>query len=289
MSIETIQKNAVIPIEPGILRKKGGGFHSPSPFARQNLFCVLWGDEYLCDIPYKVCRNYLDALSLFRIVRGEMYFKYRGICFTARSGDVVFLDLRYPHYYKALGPLRLQTYLITGNCSQEYFEMLYKQHGGHFLNKAKTSFLFNYLQSELSSSFPNDHKLSFLIHNILGVLTLQESSAVSVPVAKAQEYMLCHYQEPINLADIAAHASLSQYHFSRIFKTETGYSPYEHLTNIRIRHAKQLLTETRESVEHIAVQCGFSSSSHFIRTFKKVTEVTPAMFRKFFDPEGFQP
>ncbi|MCH1981064.1 AraC family transcriptional regulator [Ruminococcus sp. OA3] len=288
MSIEKIQEDAVIPVEPGILQKKGGGFHSPSQFARQNLFCVLWGDEYICDIPYKVRRSYLDTLVLFRIVDGEMYFEYRDKSFTATSGDVVFLDARYPHYYKALGPLRLQTYMVTGNCSQAYFDMLYKQHGVHFLNRAKTSFLFNYLQNEISGDFPNDHKLSFLVHNILSVLTLQESSAVSAPVAKAQEYMLSHYHEPISLSDIADHASLSQYHFSRMFKNETGCAPYEHLTSIRIRHAKQLLTETRSTIEVIAIQCGFSSSSHFIRTFKKITGTTPAMFRKFFDPEGFK-
>ena len=73
MSIEKIQEDAVIPVEPGILQKKGGGFHSPSQFARQNLFCVLWGDEYVCDVPYKVRRNYLDTLVLFRIVDGGMF------------------------------------------------------------------------------------------------------------------------------------------------------------------------------------------------------------------------
>ena len=63
--------------------------------------------------------------------------------------------------------------------------------------------------------------------------------------------MLSHYHEPISLSDIADHASLSQYHFSRVFKNETGCAPYEHLTGIRIRHAKQLLTETRSTIEVI--------------------------------------
>ncbi len=138
--LKKFRKMPSYPWNPEYSRKKGGGFHSPSQFARQNLFCVLWGDEYVCDVPYKVRRNYLDTLVLFRIVDGGMFFEYREKSFTATSGDVVFLDARFPHYYRALGPLRLQTYMITGNCSQAYFDMLYRQHGVHFLNRAKTSF-----------------------------------------------------------------------------------------------------------------------------------------------------
>lgn len=288
MSIKELQNDAVIKNEPGIIRKMGKGFHMPEPFAVQNLFYMIWGDEYLCDTTYYVNRKFLDSLSLFHIVHGEMEFKYRGNQFTALAGDTVFLDFRYPHYYKAVQRTRVRQYLIAGNAAQSYFELLYEQHGSLFRDRGKTSVLFNFLQNELNEPFPDDHKISFLIHQILSILIIQERPSVSAPVQKAQEYILQHFQEPLTVDGIAASVSLSRYYFSRLFKKETGFAPHEYLLDVRLRNSKQLLTETSLSVEQIAFQCGFTSAVHFIRAFKKDTLVTPSAFRKYFDPIGFR-
>ena len=69
---------------------------------------------------------------------------------------------------------------------------------------------------------------------------------------------------------------------------ETGRTPHEYLSAVRLRHAKELLTETALSVEEIGFRCGFSSSTAFIRSFRQATSITPASFRKYFDPAGFR-
>ena len=48
MKIEEIQNKVTIPNEQGIVKKRGIYFYSPSDFARDHLFCVLWGGEYTC-------------------------------------------------------------------------------------------------------------------------------------------------------------------------------------------------------------------------------------------------
>ena len=97
-----------------------------------------------------------------------------------------------------------------------------------------------------------------------------------------------HYREPVSVDDIAASAALSKYHFSRLFREKTGVSPHEYLSSLRLQHARKLILETSLSVEDIASRCGFSTASHFIRAFKKEMEFTPAAYRKYFDPSGFQ-
>lgn len=288
MSIHEVYKRSLIKNEPGILSKKGGGFYMPSPFAVKNLFYVIWGDEYICSEEYYVKREYLDSLALFQVVNGELNVRYRDRSFLARSGDVIFFDLRFPHYYKAETQTRIRQYMIAGNAAQAYYEMLYEQYGIHYPDKGKTSILFSLLQNELNSGIPNDHKISALLHQILSILALQERPDLSPAVAEAQEYISRHFKEDIHVGSIAGAASLSKYHFSRLFKKETGFSPHEYLQDVRIRHAKQLLTGTRLSVEEIGYECGFSSTTHFIRAFKKRTMVTPAHFRKYFDPIGFR-
>lgn len=288
MPLKELQQKAIIKNESGIVSKKGKGFHTPAAFALENLLYIIWSDEYICNEHYRVQRSYLDSLVLFHIVYGEMEFQYQGKSFTAIDGDDIFLDLRYPHTYKATTQTRVQQYMIGGAAAQKYYELLYSHYGPILQNKRRTSVLFSRLQSELNTPFPNDHQVAALLQQIFSTLVVQNQPCISSTVLKAQEYIISHFQHPISVDDIAASVSLSRYHFTRVFKKETGYSPHEYLSNIRIRHAKQLLIETSATVEQIAFQSGFSSATHFTRMFKQKNMITPVDFRKFFDPIGFQ-
>jgi len=286
--MEKIHQEGMIAGEQGILEKRGVFFHSPSPFARANLFYALWAAEYTCDVPYGVNRPYLNSFLLFRIIEGVLCFEYRDRKFQAKSGDVVLIDCKIHHHYQTTGRVRFEYIHFGGNVSQTYCDMLYDKFGAHFPGRVETSFLFSYILSEIALPVPNDHKLSFLLHNIISILALPESKAYSPCVAEAQQYIHTHFQEPITVSDIAGYVSLSQYHFSRIFKKETSLAPHTYLANFRLKKAKTFLLETNETVEQIAAICGFFSTSHFIRAFKKEMEVTPSVFRKLFLPEGFE-
>ncbi|MFV0529528.1 MAG: AraC family transcriptional regulator [Lachnospiraceae bacterium] len=286
--MDEIHKKGMIPGEKGIRQKRGLYFHSPSAFAKANLFYVLWGGEYVCEVPYKVKRSYLDSFLMFRILNGKLYFEYRDRKFTAYPGDIVFLDCKYPQHYWIDAQATFQYFHFDGNVTQNYFDMLYQQGGIHFTDKPELSFLFNYLFSEMSSINANDHKLSLLLHNIISILALPDKKVKNSSVATAQQYIMNHFQEELTVADIADHVAMSQYHFSRVFKQVTSMAPHQYLFNVRMKHARNLLTRTDMTVDRIAVQCGFLSTSHFIRAFKNDTKVTPVMFRKFFDPTGFK-
>ncbi len=289
MQVEKLHRDAVVPHESGILLRKNGGFHSPSPFAQENLFCVLWGNEYVCDAPYQVRRrNPLNMFILFRILEGKLYFEYEGKSFTAESGNVVLINGNINHLYQAKELVTFQHFTFAGNASQAYYDFLFQRYGSLYRDKTETAFLFNNVQYELESSAPNDHKISYLVHNILSSLAMCSQKLLSSPVANAKSYILSHFQQDIRVEDIADSVSLSKYHFSRIFKAETGYSPHEYLFSVRLARARELLTGTRMTVDSIAATCGFTSTSHFIRSFKRETGTTPTMFRKFFDPTGFR-
>ena len=84
--------------------------------------------------------------------------------------------------------------------------------------------------------------------------------------------------------DVAEEIKRSGYssdHFRRCFKAETGYTPLEYLTFLRINHAKKLLRSMPpQPVESIAVGCGFSDEFYFSRVFKKQTGTSPREYRK---------
>ena len=92
-------------------------------------------------------------------------------------------------------------------------------------------------------------------------------------------YISEHFQEDITVDHLAARAGLSQYHFIRTFKKETGFTPHEYLINTRIATARYLLKNSRLPVKEICFAAGFSSESVFCSAFKKHQGMTPVQYR----------
>lgn len=88
----------------------------------------------------------------------------------------------------------------------------------------------------------------------------------------------------ISLAELALECQLSVTHFVRGFRRSTGVSPHQWLLDRRIGKAKLLLVKSDHSLAHIALECGFSSQSHFSAAFKHFTKVSPGRWRRSFAP-----
>lgn len=86
----------------------------------------------------------------------------------------------------------------------------------------------------------------------------------------------------LTLADIAARAAVSVRTLNRRFQAETGQTPMQWLTGVRIRHAQQLLEGTADGIESIGRQVGFSSPANFREQFRKLTGVSPQHYRNTF-------
>lgn len=97
---------------------------------------------------------------------------------------------------------------------------------------------------------------------------------------KVQRYIGEHLDEDLTLARLAEVADISKYHFSHLFKQSVGTPPYRYVILQRIEEAKRLLAQTELSIAQIALRSGFSSHSHFSRTFRKHVGTTPSAFQK---------
>ncbi|MCQ4331527.1 helix-turn-helix domain-containing protein [Stutzerimonas stutzeri] len=86
--------------------------------------------------------------------------------------------------------------------------------------------------------------------------------------------------EDFSLADLARRAELSEYHFSRMFKRATGFSPSRYFIRLRTSRARHLLLETDRSVIDIGLEVGYSSPSHFSQVFRREVGVTPSAYRQ---------
>jgi AraC-like DNA-binding protein len=86
--------------------------------------------------------------------------------------------------------------------------------------------------------------------------------------------------QPIYLADVAAHAGMSEITFSRYFRSRTGKTFPNYLNELRIARVCRLLVETDRTVSEIAWDCGFESLANFQKQFRKLHGRTPSEYRQ---------
>jgi AraC family transcriptional regulator len=95
---------------------------------------------------------------------------------------------------------------------------------------------------------------------------------------RAIDYIHSNLTKEITVEELAAAASLSRFHFSRMFKAATGKSPRRFIGQLRLELAKSLLIAGR-SIADVAHDCGFSSESNLVRSFRRATGLTPGQYR----------
>jgi len=93
------------------------------------------------------------------------------------------------------------------------------------------------------------------------------------------EFIHAHMDQPINLAQLAAVASLSPFHFHREFKRSTGLTPGKYIFELRMEHAERLLSDSELPLAQVALQVGFADQSHFTAAFRRARSITPRAYR----------
>ena len=99
-------------------------------------------------------------------------------------------------------------------------------------------------------------------------------------IQKAVEYIQENYQKDLNMALVSNYVSMNYSLFSVTFKEYTGVNFVNYLKDIRIRQAKQLLTQTEEKIVDISRMVGYENEKHFMKIFKSVCGVSPSEYRK---------
>ncbi len=97
------------------------------------------------------------------------------------------------------------------------------------------------------------------------------------------QYIEEHVSDDVSLDQLAeAAGNLSRYHFARLFKQSTGYSPYQYFVRQKIKQAQSLLRRQKSaSLGEVAFACGFRDQSTFSRIFRQVTGLTPRSYRSY--------
>lgn len=87
------------------------------------------------------------------------------------------------------------------------------------------------------------------------------------------------YFRGLSCKELAHDAAMSRFHFIRTYTQAFGISPYQHLINVRIDRAAELLERTRLPIAEIAAAIGFESPAAFAESFRKVKGCSARQWR----------
>jgi AraC family transcriptional regulator len=147
------------------------------------------------------------------------------------------------------------------------------------------------LQAEMEAEGPGttlyaEHLTAALAAHLIRKYSSSEPlSAITRGLSKQQlqralDFIHDNLGSELSVAQIAAAAYLSQYHFARLFKLAVGVAPHQYIVSQRIHKARLLLSSPELSVEEISWRVGFSSQSHFTAQFRRLTGMSPGEYRR---------
>lgn len=94
-----------------------------------------------------------------------------------------------------------------------------------------------------------------------------------------KEFIMQRLDTSLSILQMADFLQLDVYSFCRWFKRAFGTAPHQYVLERRIELAKTRLSMSTESLVAIALQCGFSSQSHFTTTFRRIVGMPPSAYR----------
>ena len=261
--------------------------NSPSKTAQEMFLYPLQCGMFTYDPGYVLRRSSFDSFLLMYIQRGNMLLDLAGKQQQMKEKQFVLIDCYQPHGYSTREGAECIWLHFDGVQARNYYEFITARLGNVFamddaspalrkMNIILRTFAENHqFREPLVSKYIIDVLTEFMIYNPGGSSGRTSAEAVE----RALIYISEHFTENIPVSRLAALSGLSEYHFIRVFRQKTGYTPHEYIMNRRMASVRYLLKYTELTVKEICYRTGFSCESIFCNTFKKRHHMTPQQYR----------
>lgn len=150
------------------------------------------------------------------------------------------------------------------------------QHVGFHLSEEQLGFLL-----AMNDVHATHYALLKLIPAVCAHINARNRKAVLPSGKLVMNYLEQHFKDyEISAHVISEAVGIGINRVNAIVKEQTGMSCKSYLTQLRVRHARELLTNSSLSVAEIAQEAGYSSASYFIRVFRETVGETPDSYRR---------
>lgn len=242
--------------------------------------------EYTTRNKFQIEHGYHPFNSLYIIQSGVFVSKSNDVINTYKSGDVLFFPPDMEFNRHIVEPLIFHFILFERN---EDSQLNFTLPAGklEFRDRTRLQSTLQTLNRLASIQRNFDEIRQHLLNDIIYQYYIEtqtipdytnEEFDDAVLIATIN-YMKNNISSKLNLNQLSNIVGISPSGLIWKFKTKLGTSPIDYLISLRIQLAKQLLSETKLSIQKIAEKCGFENSYYFSNFFKKRTGLSPSFYR----------
>ncbi len=280
--------------EKGVLPGSDIYLITPSDNAKEMLFYLTSCGHYYTNSDYLIRRDYYHSHLIIYLCEGQMSVTAGNKKEILKAGQMCFLDCLGPHEYRCMGHAEFIWIHLGGSNFPTFHKRILQTYGSFVFTVAHPEEtrrqLEQFTYSRRNNQTLSEWRVSEQIYHLLIFLLDQHAADgsngpgdmhLSESTRAAMEFIRTNYEKQISLEDIAQAVSLSQYHFSRVFKRDCGYSPHEFLMITRMDRAMYLLKTTELPIKIISRQVGYQNETTFTNAFTGRIGLSPSKFRKF--------
>lgn len=265
---------------------------TPSSYAREHYLYVQEIGTLQSLEPHISKRQNLNSFLFLVVLDGEGTLNYSGTRHRISAGDCALINCArpYSHESSATHPWSLKWVHFNGLEASYYYDYFISRENS-YLFRPRSILPFTDVLDQLYLCQQNKNPLVELTSNkyLTDIITLCFTENESLKLGEytipdklkqIHEYISENYFRKISLEDLADRFFISKFHLSREYKKIYGITLGNALTNLRLSHAKSMLRFSDDSVDAIALSCGFQDTGYFIKVFKKAENMTPLQYRK---------
>lgn len=264
--------------------------------------CFAVKSYYAANKTYHVTEHWHEDLEYLYIIDGELKYNVNGKSIILHAGEGICVNSKRIHSNHSIPGKSCAFYCSITHpsllCNSKYIEQTYMAPllGSNsfdylLLNTNDwTHIIIEELERLFEDSDPKIVELDILEtcyriwktiykHVEIPPITAEPASFKIDTFKSMMLFIQDHYMEKIALEEIAAIGNVGKTLCAKLFKKYASKTPGEYLIYFRIQKSIELLTKTDLSTTEISYATGFSSASHYTKTFHKMMGCTPSKFR----------
>jgi len=245
-----------------------------------------------------------NAVEFGCAIQGSGWLDINGTEFTMSAEDLFFIDASIPHWHYAcsgspftiiwiLLPIEALVSLLYGKADLRLFEPFIALRSGIspvIQNKPELTRITRDILHLYRDKPPDWDMLALpkilklLVEISMHVMPALCDKKLSIrhniqTIQNGIYYINMHYRESFSISSLAEICHLSPSRFTHLFKEVIGMSPLQYRDQSRVNYSLERMFQTQDTLNTIALDCGYSSLSHFTDVFEKLMGMPPGQYR----------
>lgn len=244
-----------------------------------------------------------EEIQISLLVKGQGKLIIGDSVHAYTAGDLIVIDGKIPHLFQSIRSQEvshmISLFFTKSTFGSDFFTIPALEQIASFFDKPNTGYKVsseNLDARQIMETLPSTDTFSRFIlflqllqsiskAPIKMLTTFAHPKALNANEGKrlqeVLDYVMHNFDKDIKLVTVANLAFMTPNAFCRFFKQRTNKTFFQFLIELRIEHACQLLSSSKDaSIVAIAEKSGFGSISNFNRKFKRIKKCTPSAYMK---------